>query len=145
MNDQNYSIKIAETHEEIRRCHPVMRQLRPNWGLDEFVSQVQLQIKEDSYKLAFLEEDGEVRAAAGFRLGNMLIRHKHMYVDDLVTDSRNRSRGYGRVLLGWLEQFARQNGCTRVDLDSGVQNVDAHRFYNREGFAKSSFHFVKKL
>ncbi len=142
---QNYSIKTADTPEEIKRCYSVIHQLRPNWSLDEFVAQVQLQIEEDSYRLAYLEEGGEVRAIAGFRFGNMLIRKKHMYVDDLVTDSRTRSQGYGRVLLEWLEQVARQNGCKQIDLDSGVQNVDAHRFYFREGFSNSSLHFVKKL
>jgi len=142
---RDYSIKIAETPEDIQRCYLLMHQLRPNWGLGEFVSQVQLQIEKDSYKLAYLEEDGEVRAIAGFRFGNMLIRKKHMYVDDLITDSRFRSQGYGRALLEWLTQVARQNGCKQIDLDSGVQRLDAHRFYFREGFSNSSLHFVKKL
>lgn len=142
---RDYSNKIAERLEDIQRCYLVMHQLRPNWGLDEFVSQVQLQIEKDSYKLAYLEEDGEVRAIAGFRFGNMLIRKKHMYVDDLATDSRFRSQGYGRALLEWLKQIAWQNGCKQIDLDSGVQRLDAHRFYFREGFLNSSLHFVKKL
>ena len=142
---RDYSINIAETPEDIQRCYLVMHQLRPNWGLDEFVSQVQLQIEKDSYKLAYLEEDGEVRAIAGFRIGNMLIRKRHMYVDDLIADSRFRSQGYGRALLEWLTQVARQNGCKQIDLDSGVQRLDAHRFYFREGFSNSSLHFVKKL
>ncbi len=142
---RDYSIKTAETLEDIQRCYLVMHQLRPNWSLDEFVSQVQLQIEKDSYKLAYLEEGGEVRAIAGFRFGNMLIRTMHMYVDDLVTDSRARSQGYGRALLEWLAQVARQNGCKQIDLDSGVQRLDAHRFYFREGFSNSSLHFVKKL
>ncbi len=142
---RDYSIKIAETPEDIQRCYLVMHQLRPNWALGEFVSQVQLQIEKDSYKLAYLEEDGEVRAIAGFRFGNILRCTMHMNVDDLVTDSRFRSQGYGRALLEWLSQVARQNGCKQIDLDSGVQRLDTHRFYFREGFSNSSLHFVKKM
>ena len=40
---------------------------------------------------------------------------------------------------------ARAAGCSVLDLDSGVQRRDAHRFYMREGLTISSFHFARVL
>ena len=40
---------------------------------------------------------------------------------------------------------ARAAGCTVIDLDSGVQRHDAHRFYFRERTHISSHHFTKAL
>ena len=48
-------------------------------------------------------------------------------------------------MLAWLRQFARDRGCTRLHLDSGLQRTDAHRFYEREGMRKSAFHFFEPL
>lgn len=68
-----------------------------------------------------------------------------MYVDDLVTDSDARSKNYGGLMLQWLKDLARRTGCRTIELDSGTQRVDAHRFYLRERFIISSFHFRHNL
>ena len=68
-----------------------------------------------------------------------------MYVDDLVTDEANRSSGAGGALLQHLKKIAIARHCEKLVLDSGTQRTRAHAFYFREGFAISSFHFVKPL
>jgi predicted GNAT superfamily acetyltransferase len=68
-----------------------------------------------------------------------------MYVDDLVTSDRNRSKGYGRMLNQHLHEVARANGCATVQLDSGTQRKEAHRFYLRERYDITSFHFCSKV
>src|SRR5205814_1602098 len=58
-------ITIANGPDEIRRCHLVMRELRPLFQEPEqFVERVQRQQKE-GYQLAFLESENEVCAVTG--------------------------------------------------------------------------------
>jgi len=71
----------------------------------------------------------------------MLYCSRILYVDDLSTDERERSRGYGRALIEWLKEEARENGCRELQLDSGVQRERAHRFYFREGLTINCYHF----
>lgn len=68
---------------------------------------------------------------------------RKLYVDDLVTAAAYRSKGVGKALLDELEKRARAEGCAGMDLDSGVQRGDAHRFYMREGMTIRSFHFAR--
>jgi GNAT superfamily N-acetyltransferase len=75
----------------------------------------------------------------------MLATGKTMYVDDLVADEARRSRGYGKMLLDWLQQRARAEGCETFSLDSGTHRQEAHAFYFRERMRVTSFHFAKKL
>ena len=82
---------------------------------------------------------------AGWRIVSNSSAGRKLYVDDLVTCSVDRSSGVGAALLAELERRARSLGCTALDLDSGVQRGDAHRFYFREGFTIRSFHFSKAL
>ena len=138
-------IGLANTPEEIRRCNLVMRELRPLFHEPEqFVERVVRQQKE-GYQLAFLESEGEVCAVAGYRFLESLFSGKFLYVDDLVTRESDRSCGFGGQLLDWLIEQAREHGCENLELDSGVQRFDAHRFYFSKRMSISSYHFRIKI
>lgn len=138
------SIRIAESDEDVRRCFPVVSQLRPHLAPEEFVPRVR-RMQREGFVLALLEEDGEVCAAAGYRYLDLLFSGLTLYVDDLVTDSGRRSRGHGAALLGWLREQARARGCATLTLDSGVQRTEAHRFYFRERMSIAGYHFSLPL
>ena len=138
-------IAIAKNADEIRRCFPVMRELRTHVSDEhDFVARV-LRQQEQGYQLAFLKSDGEVCAAAGYRFLESLFSGKNLYVDDLVTREQDRSRGYGGELLDWLINEASGHDCETLELDSGVQRFDAHRFYFTNRMSISSYHFRIKI
>ncbi len=138
-------IAIAKTPEEIRRCFEVMRELRTQFtDPKKFVERVLRQQKE-GYQLAFLESEDEVCAVAGYRVLESLFSRKFLYVDDLVTRESDRSCGFGGQLLDWLIEQAREHGCENIELDSGVQRFDAHRFYFSKRMSISSYHFRIKI
>ena len=138
-------IRIAKTPKEILRCHPVMRELRPLWqNPEQFVERVQRQ-QEQGYQLAFVESNEEICAVAGYRFMESLFSGKFLYVDDLVTRESDRSRGFGGELLDWLIEQAREHDCENLELDSGVQRFDAHRFYFSKRMSISSYHFQIKI
>ena len=138
-------IALAETDADIARCFPVMAQLRPHLLESDFVARVR-RMGTEGYLLAFLADTGGiVRSVAGFRQMEMLHAGRVLYVDDLVTDSATRSRGYGDQLVDWLVAKARALGCDEFTLDSGTQRVDAHRFYLRKRMRISCFHFSLTL
>lgn len=135
-----YSIQLARSDLEIARCFSVMVELRPHLIEGDFVPQVR-SMQSEGYELAFVEEGHEVKALAGFRVFSKLSAGRMMYVDDLVTTALARSQGYGDVLFDWLVALAKERGCLQLDLDSGVQRFDAHRFYLRKRMNISSHHF----
>lgn len=137
-------IRLAQTPEEIARCFGVMSYLRPHVAAAEFVPRVQAQ-QAQGFRLAYVEDEGEVVAVAGYRVMEMLASGRTMYVDDLVTDETRRSRGYGKAVLDWLQERAREEGCQTFSLDSGTHRQEAHAFYFRERMRVTSFHFAKKL
>ena len=139
------SIKLAVSDADIRRCAGVMQQLRPAIGEDEFLARAKRQQAEEKWRLAYLEEGGEVVAVSGFRVLDCMATGKTLYVDDLVTAEDRRSKGHGEKMLGWIEQKAREEGCAVLRLDSGTHRTGAHKFYFRMGMPIVSFHFMKTL
>jgi len=132
----------AQTDAEIEACYPVLAQLRPHVPPEGFVALVR-RLTEGGYRVAFAADQGAVRAVAGYRYLDQLVRGRVLYVDDLVTEQGMRSRGYGEALLTWLYELARTTGCTALELDSGVHREAAHRFYFRQRMTISAFHFVR--
>lgn len=138
------NISLAATDDEIAACYPVMRELRPHIGEAEFVERIR-KAEMSGYKLVYLSVGDEPVAVAGIRVGENLAWGRFLYVDDLVTAAHQRSQGYGARLLVWLRAYALEAGCAQLHLDSGMQRVDAHRFYEREGLIKAGFHFSEIL
>jgi GNAT superfamily N-acetyltransferase len=48
-----------------------------------------------------------------------------------------RGAGLGAAMVGWAVAEARRRGCAQVQLTSQKRRTDAHRFYERLGFARS--------
>ena len=127
----------------LARAERVHRQLRPDLPAD-YVGRLGA-VFANGGRLAVVAEDGVVRAVTLWRLIENTYEGRRLYVDDLVTDETQRSRGFGKFLFDWLQAKARQLGCDVIALDSGVQRAGAHKFYFREGMFVPSFCFRKVI
>jgi GNAT superfamily N-acetyltransferase len=139
-----FQIQRAETDAEILACLAVMQELRPHLREADFVATVR-RMQAEGFRLAAVTADGAVQAVAGYRIIEMLRTGRMVEIDDLVTSQSARSTGCGKALLDWIAAQARAEGCSVMELDSGVQRADAHRFYFRERMHVLGFHFSRTL
>jgi ribosomal protein S18 acetylase RimI-like enzyme len=139
------SVRRLETEAEVAICFPLMQQLRPQLATThEFVVRWKRQA-EAGYRLAALWHGKTAVALAGYRITENLVHGHHLYVDDLVTNAEARGNGYGAELLNHLKHEAREAGCSRLVLDSGLSNALAHRFYYRQGLLAVALRFTTQI
>lgn len=134
------TIKFAITHEEITACFTVISELRSHLSLDSFMMLVERMQTNHGYRLAYLDDHG-VKAVAGIRIAEWLYTGKYLEIDDLITTSAERSKGYGGILFDWVKEYAREQQCIQLRLVSGVQRADAHRFYLNKGMKFEAKYF----
>lgn len=100
----------------------------------------------DSVWAQVAEIDGNV---AGIIVVNLIaplhVAGRWALVSALVTDETTRSAGIGAALLAAAERFAREQGCSRVELSSSERRTRAHAFYRQNGFEEERKRFVKHL
>jgi GNAT superfamily N-acetyltransferase len=60
----------------------------------------------------------------------------------LVVDESARGGGIGAALIRAAEEWARSEGCTRIRVRSRETRERAHRFYEREGYARNKVQLV---
>ena len=123
---------------------PVLQELRPTLTTEQF-QQVLAEGTGQGLRFTAVFEDDQCVAIAGWRVIANMSAIRKLYVDDLSTAASARSRGHGATLLNELMERGRQLGCTLIDLDSGVQRFDAHRFYLTQRMHINSHHFTKDL
>lgn len=145
MEQQTVEIVLAQDDADIAASFPVMKELRTHLADPEaYLAQVRRQM-DDGYTLALVRIDGEVAGCGGFRVHETLSRGRYMYVEDLVTASTKRSYGLGDKLFDWLTGEARERGCAQLEIVSGVQRGEAHRFYHRKRMTIKAFQLVLPL
>ncbi len=139
------SIREIPANNEAAIAFPVISQLRTELTLDKYLKTLETMNKE-GYRIICLFENDTVVAYAGIAQRTNLYYQKHVWVYDLVTDTQQRSKGYGELLLDQLGKWAKEHDCYCIALASGFARLDAHRFYEEKmHYQKASYSFIKKL
>jgi GNAT superfamily N-acetyltransferase len=97
--------------------------------------------------LVVAERDGEVVGTGQLTMMPGL-SHRGMWraeIEAVRVRSDQRGGGLGTALIEWCIDTARERGCGMVQLTSHSSRTDAHRFYQRLGFAQSHTGFKLHL
>lgn len=66
-------------------------------------------------------------------------------IEELIVSSKYRSKGMGKALINRAIDYAKSKNCDVLELTSGFSREQAHNFYEKNGFKKSSYKFKIKL
>ena len=130
--------------KELDTIYEVLVQLRPTLSFKEFDDLI-YDMRDINYKMIGLFEREKLITYAGVAVQTNFYHKCHLYVFDLVTDKEYRSKDYGYEMLDYLVAYAKTAMCKSIVLSSGLQRESAHRFYEKNGFSKKSFVFLKEL
>jgi ribosomal protein S18 acetylase RimI-like enzyme len=96
-------------------------------------------------------DDGKI---IGFTQGEVKVQSKEEllefkpivegYMRDIYVRDEYRGQGIGEVLLGMLENFLKEKGCTQYELFVFATNP-AYNFYKKNGFKDQVYNMIKAL
>ncbi|MEI6886652.1 MAG: GNAT family N-acetyltransferase [bacterium] len=141
---EDISIRLAK-EEDLLDVLRLYEQLWDDWKYD--LDTVKERFKRDldtrrkDYYLAILNEKVIGVCAMTYREdiwdGNVAS------IEEFVVDKDLRGKGIGKKLLDYITTIAKENNCYSIELHSNMKRLDAHRFYENNGFEKVSFFFEK--
>ncbi len=96
-------------------------------------------------ELIVAEKDGEIVGILQitFTPSISLQGGKRATIESVRVDEKYRGQGFGKELMNWAIERAREENCFAVQLTTNADRKDAHRFYEDLGFAGS--HLGMKL
>jgi len=144
MNKANCILKELFTPEEMLRHYDLLCQLQTNLKLEEYKNLLPEMIKYGYFQVAVYENEKCI-GLSGIWISTKLYSGKYLEMDNVIIDKEYRSKGIGKLLTDWCINKAKKNNCKKVMLDAYLENEKAHLFYEREGFVKKGYHFIKDL
>ncbi|QOY54126.1 GNAT family N-acetyltransferase [Candidatus Sulfurimonas marisnigri] len=130
--------------KELYTAYEVVCQLRTELTYKEFEDLI-YDMRSIDYKMIGIFDVDELITYTGVAVSTNLYHKRHLYVYDLVTDVKHRNKGYAKMMLEYLHDYAKMGMCKNIVLSSGVEKEKAHLFYEKYGFIKKSFVFLKSV
>jgi len=101
--------------------------------------------KED-YCLFVAKENNIVIAFAELQFTQFIHeKNARVRLTSFCVDEKCRSKNIGSKFLDFIENFCMTKNIFRIELTSNVRRIDAHRFYENNGYTFASKRFYKEL
>lgn len=71
------------------------------------------------YKMFGIMDGEKLITYSGIAVQTNLYHKRHLYVFDLVTDMEYRDKGYAKMMLEYLNDYAKMAMCENIVLSSG--------------------------
>lgn len=134
------------TLEDYKALKPLLDELGYLSTEDEVKERLSKIVPDKNFKALLAEDQGKVVGFIGLSKSYTYERNGcYVRILALVVAGEYRSRGIGTQLVAAAEEWARQNGASLIALNSGLQRVEAHKFYENKGFRKKWYGFIKEL
>jgi GNAT superfamily N-acetyltransferase len=141
---KNIEIKLFSEVEFMLPQFDLIKLLSTNISCLEYEEMLNEMIKLN-YKQAVAYYNSKPVGVCGFWINTKIYSGKYVELDNVVTDENYRGQEIGKLLCNFVLTIAKQNNCKTAMLDAYLENIKAHDFYEREGFIKKGFHFIKTV
>lgn len=112
----------------------------------KFTQKYKESLEDSSFYGIVAIENNKVVGVLISRVINRLAKKKNiLFIDDLIVNEKCRNIGIGKLLIQTATAYAISKDCGALELTSMIQNINAHRFYENNGFEKRQYKFKKSL
>jgi len=138
------SIRAATTGDSAALAN-LISQLDYEAGADDVAERLAL-MKAEGRVVLVAERDGAVVGCLSTSVMRVLHRPAPVgRISMMVVDAGSRNRGIGAQLVRAAEDALRAQGCYMIEVTSNMRRADAHRFYERLGYEKTSVRLMRML
>ncbi|HEX8376459.1 MAG TPA: GNAT family N-acetyltransferase [Pedobacter sp.] len=139
----NYTIELIDRNN-LDIIIPLLKILNPS--TDETVLQGRLEeMKLHPYHCIGVYDGEKLIGICGFWL---LVKHyvgKHIEPDNVLIIPGYQGKKIGELMLQWIYEYGRQNGCVASEINCYVGNSAGVKFWINQGFKIIGYHFQKHL
>jgi GNAT superfamily N-acetyltransferase len=138
---EHLEIKLIEK-ENIFTILPLLKELNTNTP-EIVLKERLLEMTTQNYKCIGMYLNEELVGISGLWF---LTRHycgKTVEPDHVVIAEKHRNKGLGKKLFEWIYKYAQSIGCESSELNTYIENVKSHQFYENEGYKKLGYHYLK--
>lgn len=133
--------------EDISDIYELLRnELGKNVSVETLENRIDKMLGDSNYKIFVAQIDNETVGFIGVHFGLAFeIDGKVMRIIALAVKEDYQHKGIGTALVKEAEEYAKHSGVTVIGVNSGLPRLTAHKFYEKQGFHKKGYSFIKSL
>jgi ribosomal protein S18 acetylase RimI-like enzyme len=139
-----YRFQICTQKEEMLPHWALISQLNPSVTAS-YLDEVLDDMIAHGYQMVLVWDGDFCAGLSGIWISTKIYSGKYLEMDNVVIDASYRSKGIGTLLTDFITKYAVESGCKTMMLDAYLENDKAHAFYERAGFVRRGYHFIKKM
>ncbi|QED23166.1 GNAT family N-acetyltransferase [Candidatus Deianiraea vastatrix] len=137
---------ITANNKHCKQIKELLKQLEYSMSDDQILER--LNIYNDDFHRCFLAViNDEIAGLVALSIRELfIIQTRKAFIEGLVVDEKFRGQKIGEKLLKYSENYAKNQGCSIVELTSGKRREKngALRFYERLGFSDGQKNYLRK-
>lgn len=131
--------------DKIRSIMPLIKKMAKNSVADAVLLQRLQEMTTQNYECVGVYKHQQLIGVAGMWFCTRHYSGRSVEVDHVCIEEAYRSQGLGSQLMAWIENYVKEKGYETIELNTYVENILSHKFYEKEGFKKLGFHFLKSI
>jgi GNAT superfamily N-acetyltransferase len=133
------------TADDSAAIHALIDQLGYPVTADEVKARVAA-IVADGQAVLVADRDGAVIGCLSTSMMTVLHRPAPVgRISMMVVEEKARGQGLGARMVAAAERLLADGGCQLVEVTSNLRRKDAHRFWKRMGYERTSARFAKEI
>ena len=146
MNKYNNIFFVDATLDDADALLSLIHQLEHFITKETLLNNLKNSLPNKDYRLFVAKENNKVIAFAELQHSHFIHeKNPRMRLTSFCVDEQFRSKNIGSLFLDFIEKFCVSNNIFRIELTSNVRRLDAHRFYEKNGYSFASKRFYKEL
>ncbi len=127
-------------------CELINRELGYNVAEKDLALRIKQMQDDKNYCIFVAENNNEVIAFIGVHIGLAFeYSGKIARIIAFAVKKEYQRQGVGTKLLQTTESYLNENHVELIAVNSGIHRVEAHRFYEKQGFYKKGHSFAKTI
>ncbi|YBZ91589.1 GNAT family N-acetyltransferase [Paenibacillus sp. AK002] len=99
----------------------------------------------NSEKIAMLNKEVHENHVSLYPENVFMKSYRSVYIHQLGIMKVHRNKGIGRLLMNFINNFAKENGINKIQLDYWSDNESASQFYIKNGFKSYRNYLYKEV
>jgi GNAT superfamily N-acetyltransferase len=142
-----FNIKVADGKDFNKIYNLIKNELGySNLNENEAIKRLDFFKKSDAYETFVAVENEQVIGFIGVMKSVAYnINGYYSQILALAVTANKRHIGVGTALVKTVEDWSLSNGINFISVNSGLKRLDAHSFYEKNGYSKKRFSFIKMI
>ena len=131
--------------DQIDLIMPLVKKMAKDSISDAVLLQRLQEMTTQNYECVGVYDHQQLIGVAGMWFCTRHYSGRSVEVDHVCIEDAYRDQGLGSRLMAWIENYVREKGYETIELNTYVENILSQKFYQKQGYKKLGFHFLKSL